>query len=268
METVKISGSDLAGCRSPLEFYQRKFLHKPVEKYYFDIGTAAHAYILQQDKFNEDVICVGGWPEPDKINKDGTYSKLGKNGKYLEEQKELNPDKIVFEPVVYNNVISYAEGIKLIPGFSNFINLQTGIAEQDYETIDPETGLTLRGRQDYIKPGKFIADLKFCNSISDFELAKAFRDFEYHLRAAFYLDLYNACTGEDLNTFIYICVEKSENPTARFLKMSELDLNAGREIYKNKLKVIAECFKTGEWILSSIENFQLPEWVYKSNQNW
>jgi len=269
MTDIAISGSDLAGCRTPLEFYQRKFLHKKVEADYFDIGTAAHLYILEHEKFFEKIMCLGDFPEPDKINKDGTYSKTGKNGKYLDEQKELHPDKIMFEPVIYKQVVWYAEIIKRIPGFDKFVNIETGITEQNYEITDKETGLKLRGRPDYIKPGKFIADLKFCRSISDFDLAKDFRDYEYHLRAAFYLDLYNKAIGkEEINTFVYICVEKSENPTARFLKMSEIDINAGREMYRLRLDTIAECFRTDEWIVNSIENYQLPEWVYNKITNF
>lgn len=267
-ENPSISGSDLAGCRTPSEFYQRKFIHKPVEKDYFDIGIAAHAYILQPEKFNELIVVANDFPEPDKKNKDNTFSKTGANGKYFEEVKKAFPDKIIFEPVIFQNVVEYANSVKKIPGFDKFINLETGKAEQEYFIKDEETGLDLKGRIDYVKPNKFLADLKFCKSISDRDIAYDFRDYEYHLRAAFYLDLYNKATGENLNTFIYVCVEKSDNPTARFLKMSEIDINAGREMYRVRLNVIAECFKTNEWILSSIENYQLPEWTYNKITNF
>jgi len=264
---MKISGSDLAGARTPAEFYQRKFIHPPLEKDYFDIGTAAHAYILEPDTFNDLIHVVGDWPEPDKLNIDGTYSKVGANGKYWKEQKELNSDKIVFEPVTFTNVLKYAESIKQIPGFDKFINLETGKTEVELETAD-ETGLTLRGRIDYAKPGKFLADLKFSKSIADRDIYSDFKDFEYHLRSAFYLDLWNRCTGENLDTFIYVCVEKSDRPSARFLKVSQMDINAGREMYRVRLDVIAECERTGEWILNSIENLTLPEWVYNKTLNW
>lgn len=263
-----ISGSDLAGCRTPAEFYQRKHLHKPKEADYFNIGTAAHAYILQPEKFDDMIIVPASWPEPDKINMDGTYNKKGANGSYLESIKSQHPDKIVFEPVIYNNVIDYAESIKLIPGFDKFINLSTGKAEQEYFTQDEESGLELKGRIDYLKPGKFLCDLKFSKSISDRDLAYDFREYEYHLRAAFYLDLYNKATGENLNTFIYVCVEKSETPVARFLKMSETDLNAGREMCRVRLNEIAKCYKSGDWILSSIENYQCPSWIYEKQNNF
>jgi hypothetical protein len=267
-ENPSISGSDLAGCRSAAEFYQRKFLHKKIQADYFDIGTAAHAFILQTDKFHDMIFIPLEWPDPDNKNIDGTYTKKGANGKYFDRIKSEHPDKIVFEPVIFQNVIDYAESVKKIPGFDKFINFETGLAEQEYFTKDEESGLELKGMIDYVKPGKFLADLKFSKSISDRDVAKDFYEFEYHLRAAFYLDLYNKCTGENLNTFIYVCVEKSETPVARFLKMAEIDINAGRSMYRDRLNVIAECFKTGEWILSSIENYQLPEWVYTKQLNF
>lgn len=267
-KNTAISGSDLAGCRTPAEFYQRKYLHKTKEADYFDIGTSAHAFILQPQEFNKMIVVANDFPDKDKINKDGTFSKIGANGIYLNSIKDQYPDKIVFEPVIYQNVIDYAESVKKIPGFDDFINLETGFAEREVFAEDKETGLKLKGRIDYGKKKKFLADLKFCKSISDRDLAYDFRDYEYHLRAAFYLDLYNLTTGEDLNTFIYVCIEKSENPIARFLKLSELDVNAGREMYRVRLNTIAECYRSGEWILNSIENFQCPEWIYNKQTNF
>lgn len=257
-----ISPSDLAGKSTPAEFYQQKHINKQIQRDYFDIGTACHAYILEPEAFKNDIVVFSDFPEPDKINKDGTVSKVGKNGQAYDAFKLLHPDKIVFEQAIFDNVVSYAESIKRIPKFDQFINLETGVTERPFFTVDPETGLELRMKPDYVKEGKFFADLKFPASIDERDIAKMFYLYEYHLKAAFYMDFYDVKAPQ----FIFIIVSKTDTPAVRFIKLSDFDLNAGRELYRQRLNTIARCYKTNEWIAESIENYQLPEWVYnKSN---
>ena len=263
-----ISSSDIAGVKSVVEFYQRKFINPKVRRDYFDIGTACHAFILEPETFNTDVKVFKDFPEPDKINKDGTVSKTGANGKAFDAFKELHKDKIVFEQTTFDNVLSYAQSIKNIPGFDNLIDLSKGIAEHTFYTKDDPTGLDIKLKPDYIKPGKYILDLKFMAKVNDFEIAKSFKEYEYHLRAAFYLDFYNQLSDDKIKNFIYVCVEKSDNPRSRILNLSEIDINAGRGMYRDKLDAIAKCMHSGEWIESSIEHYKLPEWVYQNNFNF
>jgi len=263
-----VSGSDLAGCRTPLEFYQRKHIHKKVHRDYFDIGTAAHAYILEREKFHKMIVVANEAPEPENLNQDGSLNKKGANGTYIKAVKAANPDMIVFEPFQYQAVVGYCESVLQIPDFGRFINLETGKVEVPYFIECKETGLMKKGRVDYLKTEKFLCDLKFAASNDDFEIAKSFREYEYHLRAAYYLDLHNETTGEEIDTFIYVIVSKGENPTCRILKLSERDINAGRVIYKERLRTIAECYKTGDWTLNSIENYSLPDWVFNKSTNF
>lgn len=264
-----ISGSDISGITTPVEFYQKKHINKPVKKDYFDIGTAAHAYILEPIWFRDNILVFDDFPEPGKINKDGTVSKAGKNGAAFTEFVNLHPRKIVFEKQIYRDVVSYAESLKQIPGFDDFISMKTGISEKEFYTKD-ETGLSIKLKPDYIKPSKFICDLKFMNDISDFGIAKSFRDYDYDLRAAFYIDFYAKATSTEPVDFVYIIVKKCENPTARFLYFdnNSITINGGRAKYRCRLDSIARCYNINSWIAESLERFEMPDWVYNKRDGF
>jgi hypothetical protein len=259
---LDIRTSNLCGIRTVAEFYQKKFLHKPVERDYFDIGTAAHAYILQPEVFKKIIVVADDPPEPDNLNMDGSLKKTGANGKYLKEIKAKNSSKIVFEPYWFAQVVNYANSIKQIPGFDRLVSLNAGLAEHKMQ-LKYNDSVTIHGTADYIKPRAFITDLKFSAKITDFEINKMFADYEYHIRAALYLDLWNRNNpDEEIDTFAYIIVEKSENPVARFLVMSEQDIQQGRLLYTHRLEKITEAYKSGEWIQNSMEAFELQPWVH------
>lgn len=261
MSTLSIRSSDIAGIRTPAEFYQRKYIHKEIQRDYFDIGTAAHAYILQPELWNDLILLADDPPEPDNLNKDGSLTKKGANASYLLNLKLKNPDKIVFEKYWYIQVIQYAQSIMSIPGFDKFINRKTGICEHSMKVQNGD--LIKTGTADYIKPKTFICDLKFAADISDRAINAMFYDFDYHVRAAWYLDLWNELNPSELiDTFIYVFVQKSETPIARFMKLTETDINAGRSVYEQRIDTILKCYRTKDWILDSIETLMLPEWVY------
>ncbi|MFW5886633.1 MAG: PD-(D/E)XK nuclease-like domain-containing protein, partial [Bacteroidota bacterium] len=159
--------------------------------------------------------------------------------------------------------VNYAESIKSIPGFDTLISLKTGLSEHKME-MNYNNSITIHGTADYIKPRAFITDLKFSAQISDFEINKMFADYEYHIRAALYLDLWNYNNpNEKIDTFVYIIVQKSENPVARFLIMSERDIDQGRLKYKQRADKISEAYRSGEWIQNSMEPFELQGWVHE-----
>ncbi len=272
-----ISSSDMAGIRTLKEFYYKKFVAEKVQKDYFDIGTAAHAYILEPELFHNEIICIsnGCFPEPEKLNKDGSICKKGKNGAYLKLQKEAFPGKIIFEQFWYKQVIKFAKALKQFPDFDKLFDLETGLAEMSYYGQCNEKGLKIKLRPDYVKPSNFIGDLKFCRSVDNNSLYRDFADHEYHVRAAFILDFYNEFTGDNIEKFLFAFAEKKEPYHVRIMELSPRDLAVGREVYKERLESIKWGFDNNKWPgfeketgAESIETLVLPEWVYNKNNNF
>ena len=224
--------------------------------------------MLEPEKFIQMIVVAKDLPEPDKLNQDGSVSKVGANGAYLKQLKNDNPDKIVFEPHTYFQVLQYCNILTSLPEFNNLLDLETGLVEYKVEAMH-ETGIVRTGRIDYAKRGKYLLDLKFAASIKDFDIAKSFAEFEYHMKAAMYLDMWNEQESDNIDTFIFVMLEKNpDKPVARFMRVSDDDIRAGRSMYQQRLISIKNCFDTGKWVSESIETLTLPEWVYNRKTNF
>jgi len=69
----------------------------------------------------------------------------------------------------------------------------------------------------------------------------------YHVQGAFYLDMWNAATGEERTDFCFLLIENyAPWQTGRSL-LAEDKLNAGRVLYQAWLARYAQCLKTDVW---------------------
>lgn len=69
----------------------------------------------------------------------------------------------------------------------------------------------------------------------------------YHVQAAFYLDMYNAATGEKRDEWLHV-IQESTVPYEvgrRFLSTEFIEL--GRATYQGALAIYAECLRTNQW---------------------
>lgn len=108
----------------------------------------------------------------------------------------------------------------------------------------------LRCRPDFTPDNvNFIPDVK---TVRDGETrTSAFEKVvdSYKLQPAFYLDVFNAATGENRNEWMFCVVEKSPPFLSRVFRL-RADSNAirlGRAEYIRRLAVYAECVQSGVW---------------------
>lgn len=125
------------------------------------------------------------------------------------------------------------------------------------EWHDPRFGLTIpiKALIDVVPPKDHIVfsnslwDLKTTNNASPRQFTKDAQRFSYHLQAAFYLDLYNAATGEIRSDFGHIVQENYapyEYRTPPPL-LSQRFLNFGRLVYQRALGIYCQALSTGVW---------------------
>jgi len=125
--------------------------------------------------------------------------------------------------------------------------LSGGESEYSYFTKDKETGLELKCRPDYKNKGALI-DLKTTQDASLDGFGKEIGKWNYHIQAAYYLDVHNAATGENLKDFFFIACEKKAPFALAVYQLSEVDIEAGREAYRATLKKYANYLKEVESI--------------------
>lgn len=123
------------------------------------------------------------------------------------------------------------------------------------EYHDKTTGLIIpfKGLMDLVPVrddpdhGDSIADLKTCRNASVGAWSKCVFEDGLHVQAASYLDLLNAATGQDRNTFLHVLLENVPpfEPARRMLSAEFVEM--GRATYIHALRFYSQCLKDNNW---------------------
>ena len=90
-----------------------------------------------------------------------------------------------------------------------------------------------------------IGDLKTTNEMSEQHFARTVNKFGYHRQAAIYLDLHNAITGENRDTFYIVWVHSKAPFEVAMRPISPSAIAEGRRWYRNALRLWNQCITTG-----------------------
>lgn len=127
----------------------------------------------------------------------------------------------------------------------------TGAAEQSVYVTDPDTGVQLRCRPDWLtetNSGRPVCvDVKStAGGTHPWTLGKVISDFGYHQSAAFYTDVLALADIPDA-LFLLLFVSKSGHVEPRAVNLPLSALNRGRELNRRAIDTYAECAASGEW---------------------
>lgn len=138
---------------------------------------------------------------------------------------------------------------------------RAGQAEQSLYWIDDETGVTCRGRVDWLLPNA-IVDLKTTVNASPAKFSRSLVDYGYALQAAWYQQGIEALTGERL-PFVHVVVEKEPPHLVAVYQVDTDALAFGAERARDARVLFAECESSGVWpgYSPDIELVSLPAWA-------
>jgi len=146
---------------------------------------------------------------------------------------------------------------------------EDGQAEVSAYHTDPETGVRLRGRADWLPENQpaTIVDLKTSTTANPSELVRKFHSLGYHMQAAWYLDLFTAATGYVFDQFLFVVVEKEPPHVVQVVEWDEDALNEGRRLNRQAIRTFADCTETGHWpgYADGITTISLPPWAVKAS---
>lgn len=236
--------------KSPAHF--QAYLERPESSTQaLDIGKAVHCLVLQPELYPEQFAVS---PE---INR---RTKAGKQ-EYADFQ-EASEAKTILIPK--DNLVAQqtAAGVRAHTLTAELFS--GGKAEVSGYYQDAETGTWCRIRPDYlrIKDG-MIVDLKTSIDASPNGFKSSINKYGYHFQAAMYAAGFEAITGEPLQHFLFVVVEKSPPFAAAVYRADETMLAIGMQQYRRALRIYAECSAAGIWpgYSSQIETIGLPDWV-------
>lgn len=235
-EKEGISSSDLKKIvKSPAHYRYWKDHPEDNDTPALVMGRACHKYMLEKDDFFTEFAIA---PNVDRRTKEG-------KAQWLLFQTE-NADKDIITAEEFEKI---KEMHKALYSTEFVADLLSGEKELSFFTVDDDTLLPLKCRPDclsVVKGTNILIDYKTC---TDAENMRFYRDsvkLNYDLQLAYYIDILKKVTGEDFLVVI-LAQEKSAPYAVNVFELSEQYLESGRGVYREMLKVYAECEKSGNW---------------------
>lgn len=137
----------------------------------------------------------------------------------------------------------------------------TGDAEVTVFGTDPETGVELRARFDWLDEHDAV-DLKTALSAEAGEFERAAVKYAYHVQEAFYRHVAE-CAGLTIHSFKFIVVEKREPYLATVHEWDDFARREAKGLVRQAINTYARCTQLDEWPGYSRETnlMSLPAWM-------
>ncbi|UVT31495.1 RecE-like exonuclease [Mycobacterium phage Sejanus] len=138
-----------------------------------------------------------------------------------------------------------------------------GNAEVSLFHTDPETGMRLRGRCDWIEPDGDIDDYKTSTTANPAELKAKFYRLGYYMQAAWYIDLAVAVGASESPRFRFVVQEKEPPYVVTVVEYDEESIEQGRRANRQAIRLYADCLERGEWpgYSDSVVTISLPKYA-------
>lgn len=223
------------------------------------IGTITHVAVFELDQLES---CCHVKPGSYQDSKTGDWKKWNGNATPCKDWLLAHKDRPVISQDDYTTVLGIRDSVAVHPAAA--LALRNGKAEQSLFVEDPETGLLLKCRSDWMS-GNACADLKTCLDASPAGFAKTIANYGYDIQGALTLDI---CKLLDLGKehFIFIAAEKEPPYAVGVYQLDEESIEIGRQKYRRLLTHYLQCVTAKKWPAYSqnIEFLSLPDWSKKS----
>ena len=240
---ISKSGLDLID-RSPAHYKwpkQRKSTRN------MEVGTAIHAAILEPVRFDEEYHISSALLRTEKA--------------YKEDCKLYNGGEMTLTTPESVNVLGMRESVE-----NNFEAMQflraPGRPELSAFATDPETGVQIRARFDWLTDDGISVDVKKTQDLRKF--SQSVSAYRYHVQEAFYRHVYKLITGEDLKAFYFLAVEEDSPHSNKMFLLDESAVEIGEYYMRKNLWSYAECINSNKWPHKEIDSIvDLPYYAFK-----
>lgn len=225
--------------RSPAHYlWERR--HR-VDKTTYDVGHAAHAKILG---VGSSVI---EYPA-EHLTPSGNVSTKGATVLWALDQR--NAGLIPVTPDQIAAVNAMAEAVLANPD-ARAVFERPGIPEASAFSPDPETGVWMRARPDFLpdrtEHRTIIGDLKTAVSADPRSFDRTAADYGYDIQSVWYPEVVRNARGDDDIAFVFVVVEKTEPYLVSVCELVEDFPLVGHSKMRRALEQFKECRETGEW---------------------
>lgn len=239
--------------RSPLH-YRYRLDHPMKASAAMELGTAAHAAVLEPTRFALDYVV---WDGGRRAGKDWDAFVAVAGTKKILTVKD------------YEAVLCMQTSVRANRYAAMY--LETGAPEVTMEWADDVTGYDCKGRADWItRDGKadVVLGLKTAKDCRQIPFGNQAARLGYHLQWAFYFDGWQTIHGT-APRMVEIVVENVEPFDCAVYVIGDEVLEAGRLEYRRLMDLLTECETSGQWpgAVPGQELLSLPSWVYESESD-
>lgn len=187
-------------------------------------GTAVHSAVLQPETWPRDFM---RGPDVDRRTKEW------KSAEHEAKERGL----LLLPPELWDNVEKARDAVFSHPvDVISHIAYGNGVAESSLFTADPETGILLKARPDYIVPDKKLClDLKTTKNASPNEFARSCGTYRYDCQQALYTDILSWQLGGDWS-FKFIAVESAPPFNVGVYEIHPEDVANARILYQSDIR--------------------------------
>ncbi len=186
------------------------------------LGNAVHSYILEPDKFNERFFVA------EKVDRRTTVGKE----KWQAMQAQLNGRDILTEES-FQQVQNMGKSFLSNSIASRF--LEGAQIEKSIFWKDSKTNVLCKCRPDIWLPN-ILCDLKTTEDASPRAFQRDMIKYGYHIQAAMIQDGIHHIKSSKIETFVFICIEKSDPYAIGIYELDKEAIERGREEYKKILE--------------------------------
>ena len=240
--SLSVSGAKTI-LRTPALFdHQRRNGRPPKDA--FDVGTIAHELILRGGDKRIRVIDAYDWR--------GKASQDAKKAAHAEGLVPVHRGDLLEASRIAAAVRRHSLAAAI---------LSEGDPEVSFYWIDEATGLTLRGRVDWLRDNA-IVDVKTTKDASPAAFAKDAANYRYDMQADHYTEGVEALTGKRL-PFLFLCVENTAPYLVAVYQLDDAAMDRGARANAEARRLYAECESSNTWPAYSpeIETLSLPRWA-------
>lgn len=250
-----ISGSLLSvlHMRTPWHVYQAMVNPQPRSSAALRLGSVVHTAILEPDELEARYV-VAPTPDPERhTTSKGLPSSNPKNTlAYQREVEELvadNPGKELVEAEHWARGLRARDAFARNKRASQLLRAK-GMVEMSAVATDPETGVRVKLRPDkLVVPVGADVNLKTTDNAREDRFSRDVYRFGYY-RSAALRKLALEWLGWDWRRSILVAIETEGELRPESVVVYELDegtMDAGEQVVRAMLRVIARCIERGDW---------------------
>jgi hypothetical protein len=252
------SGAKLLLPPSCPALYRWRMDHPPEpHKAVFDFGKAAHARVLGVGQPVRYVDAPTWQTKAAKEARDEAYAN--------DEIPLLEKDRGVIEGM--------AAALRTHPLAAALLDPARGKAEQSLMMTDPESGVALRGRLDFLPDARsgrmIIPDYKNTVSADADSFAKAAASYGYVMQDPWYRDLVTGLGLAEDVSFVFVLQEKEPPYLVNVVELDAEAIRIGRGLNRRAIQLFKKCTETNHWpgYSADVELVSLPVWFQRLHED-